>query len=362
MDAGQSTLLPVPLVLGPVAGATALAPEMRQTAFLYRRGSLGMRESALLGPEEVPVTASTLPLIEPCLVGAGRMFELFDYGLGELVRRVGPSLSTVTVHTYLLLDTSFGASLEGGELRSAVVGREVQRRLELALGIPTEVQVSTGDALGFAELLPEIAETLVRRSADVALVVALHSDLEPVRIAELAESHRLYGEEDADGLIPGEAAVFLTLSTPEVARRLGFAGGGEILGVASATDRARPDNDESAYEALALTYAFRKVVSESLGGPVGWVLSDVGRESHRIQEYQAILARSQDLLTMPQMHDFPAQSFGHLGAATAPLHVALASLAFAHGYAPSSSCVSLAGRDDGGRSCIGLVGATWSPG
>jgi 3-oxoacyl-[acyl-carrier-protein] synthase I len=350
----SSPALECPVGIVSVAGATALAPTLFESAFLHRRGSLGLRESALLDPTGASVTACTLPLIDPCLVGTPRLFELLECGLKELATSLDALDKSARLKVYLLLDSEYQGVLPEGGTRAEVVGAEVRLRLEAALGRRVPLTTLPGDVTAMAEALVPISAELNSGEVEVALVVALHSDIEPGRITELHATRRLFTDDNQDALTPGEACVMFTLTGQAAARRLGLGVSCWLRGLKTAYEKARPDNDESAFQALAMTFCFRAVAKElcDAGGKVGWMMSDLSRESFRISEYQAVLARCQDVFGMPQHHEFPGHAFGYLGAATFPLHVALCATAFRYGYSPAPYCVCLGGRDDGARAVL----------
>src|SRR5262249_19500867 len=128
----------------------------------------------------------------------------------------------------------------------------------------------------------------------------------------------------------------------------------EIHTAATAFDKARPDNDEPAFEAAGLTTAVRRAGAPltSTGRRAGWMLTDLGHETQRVFELQAISVRTRNLWCEPQLCDAPAQRLGYLGAAVMPLHLALAAEGFRRGLSPHPWAMSIAGSDGGERAAI----------
>lgn len=341
--------LPTVLVVNAVSACTALATSWVESAFLLRRGSSAVRESALVTPDEQPLAACAQPLLEPLLVGPARLFALTELAVADLPVELRGQLENLRLKVYPLLDQDHAGQLPNGQRRADVVGFELKARVESALrpGLPSDT--TARDVTAFAELLPRISEDLASGAADVAVVIAAHSDLSPERVSTLFAQDRLFTEDNDDGLLLGEGAVLLVLSTPDTTRHRRLPQLARILAVHRAFDRARPDNDESAFEAIGLTFAFRGAVAAAPAGKVGWVYSDLNFERYRVNEYQSVLARCQELMGPPQLHEFPSQRLGNLGAATGPLHVALAAAAWKYGFGASSHCLSLAGHEDGTR-------------
>lgn len=351
----DSTSLVTPLVVNAMGACTALAPTLQQTAFLLRRGSFAVRESAILLPDAQPASACALPLLDPYLVGPERLFALTELALGGLPKTFKERVSSLRLKVYPLLDQEYFGQLPNGQRRGDALGFALKARAENALHGSTPTEVTPRDATALAEILPQISADLNRGVADVALVVSAHSDLSPQRLSQLFQEQRLYSEDNDDGLLPGEAAVVLALSNPQTTRRCQLPGVARILAVHQAYDQARPDNDASAFDAVGLTFAFRRALEAAAVTRAGWLYSDLNFEHFRVKEYQAVLARCQDVMGPPQVHEFPGQRLGFLGCATVPMHVALAATAWAHGYGAAPTCLSLSGHDDGTRCGVVLA-------
>ena len=115
-----------------------------------------------------------------------------------------------------------------------------------------------------------------------------------------------------------------------------------VIGVGAGRERARPDNDDAAYEALGLTAAMRQATERlaAEGRTAGWLLTDLTYEMRRQNEWQSVWVRAQQVLGNPYVIEAPAQRIGYLGAAAMPLFVAMAATAWTHGYAPSSAALA----------------------
>lgn len=351
----NSTSLVTPLLVNAVGACTALAPTLRQTAFLLRRGSFAVRESAILTPDAQPASACALPLLDPYLVGPERLLALTELALGDFPEDFREKVSSLRLKVYPLLDQEYVGQLPNGQRRGDALGFALKTRVENALHGSTPTEITPRDATALAEILPQISADLNRGIADLALIVAAHSDLSPQRMSHLFDTDRLYSEDNDDGLLPGEAAVVLALSSPQTTRHGQLPCLARVQAVHQAYDQARPDNDASAFDAVGLTFAFRRALEAAAVNRAGWLYSDLNFEHFRVNEYQAVLARCQDLMGPPQVHEFPSQRLGFLGCATVPIHVALAATAWAHGYGAAPVCLSLSGHDDGTRCGVVLA-------
>lgn len=207
-----------------------------------------------------------------------------------------------------------------------------------------------------AALVPEALQALDARRASAVVLGGAHSDYDPRVIAALEASGRLFSSDNLDARIPGEAAAFFVLMRASDAARRRLRPIGHVLGVGGGRERARPDNDEPAHEALGLTAAVRQA-SEPLAADerrAGWMLTDITSEMRRVQEWQSVFVRAHGVLGRPYHIDSPAQRIGYLGAAALPLFVAMAATAWRHGYAPSPIALAVAGNDGGERAALVL--------
>ncbi len=354
-DPGSASFT-TPLLVNAVGACTALAPTLVQSAFLMRRGSFAVRESAILTPDAQPASACVLPLLDPFLVGPDRLLQLTERALRDLPADLRDKVSSLRLKIYPLLDEEYAGQLPNGQGRGDALGFELKTRVERAFHGSVPSEVTPRDATALAELLPQINTDLSRGVADVAIVVAAHSDLSPARVSHLFNTDRLYSEDNDDGLLPGEAAVVVAFSSPQTTRHCQLPCLARVLAVHQAYDQATPDNDASAFDAVGLTFAFRRALQAAAITQAGWLFSDLNFERYRVNEYQAVLARCQDLMGPPQVHEFPSQRLGFLGCATVPLHIALAATAWSHGYGAAPICLSLSGHDDGTRCAVVLSG------
>jgi 3-oxoacyl-[acyl-carrier-protein] synthase-1 len=342
--------------LGSIVAASAITPiglKSIDTAFSHRAGAAGVREAPLLDPEGEPITMCFVPVIDPLLAGPPRAVALAARALAELAEKLGPGARALRARLAIALDEHAGRKGPDGAVSAeAIAGGLLVHAREL-LSDP-RVEVSVRGAAGPGYLLPSLAESVASGAVDLAILGGVHTDYDPVRIDELATAGRLYRADRLDALIPGEAAAFVALMRPDAARRLGLAERAQLGPVATAHERARPDNDESAFTAMGLTSALRAALGPLAdeGLRVGWALTDLTFETFRHFELQSAMTRAQRFFCEPQHVDSPAQRMGHLGAAAMPLHLALTAEAFPRGFAPSPRAISLAGSDGGERAVV----------
>lgn len=343
-------------VLG-VGARTSVGLTARHTAFLLRTGAAGFNEAPLLDTNEEPVTIGSVPTLEPLMVGADRVLLLAQAALDEALDVLGEGVAGLRVRVVLGLDEilgrKVGTSPTHADMLAASIHTHVMKRR------PAAVQVE-GVARGEASpglRLTAACEELARGEADVVLLGGAHSDYDPEIIERLSSQGRLFGASNVNGVIPGESAAFLVLATPAFARKVQLPPRAWLHGVGTGFEKAGPDNDEPAAEALGITMAIETAAAglEADKLQAGWILTDVTAEMHRLLEWQSASVRAQRFLGKPQWVDAHANRLGRLGAAALPLHVAIACTAWRHGFAPHALALSTVGSDSGER-----VATLWS--
>ena len=340
-----------------VGARTPIGLSAIETGFAYRAASVGMREAPLVEEEGGdPITMCFLPTIDPLLTGADRAAALAIPALDEAIRGVGLALQQMRVKLVLCMDEHLGAPGPSGHLLGATVGAHVIQRASMHAP-QTHLETSIRGPAGPGLALQGVYDALARGSIEAAILGGVHTDYDPDRVRALASAGRLFKTDNLDSIIPGEHAAFLVLMRPDVARTYKLRPLANLYAVGTAFDKARPDNDEPAFEAVGLTVAIRKA-----GAPLadarlraGWLLTDLSFERHRLYEHQSMVVRTQSLWTEPQQWDPPALRMGALGAAAIPIEIALACEGWRRGWAPHSVAFACAGNDSGERAALLLA-------
>jgi 3-oxoacyl-[acyl-carrier-protein] synthase-1 len=340
------------------AGAvTAIGLGATDTAFSHRAGAAGMREAPLVDGAGDRVTMCFVPILDPLACGGARAALLAARALDEALASIGPAASRLRVRLALNVGQELALPDADGALPVQAIASELVARASRQTA-HVALDVSVRGAAGPGYLVAPIAEALASGAIDAAVLGGVHTDYDPSRVAALDAAGRLFRPDRLDALIPGEAAAFVVLVRPEVARRLRLDERLAILHAATAYERARPDNDEPAFVATGLTAALRAGLAPigEAGLRAGWAITDLTFETFRHFELQAAMTRVQRHLCEPQQVDHPAQRMGHLGAAVMPLHLALAAEAYRRGFAPHRLGLSIAGSDGGERAVLLFAG------
>jgi 3-oxoacyl-[acyl-carrier-protein] synthase I len=181
-----------------------------------------------------------------------------------------------------------------------------------------------GGAAAFADALCLLRDRVVSN----AVVGGIDSYYHPDALAWLDQACRLHTLETENGFIPGEAAAFVVLGDASSSADRGLPV--ELVHAAIARETADPSLG------AAMTTILREMKAAA-GRTIGWVLSDVSVEAHRIAEWQ--LAAGRGSLACDAVHSRLVDALGELGAATGPVLAAIASTWWAAGCAPQDRAV-----------------------
>ena len=140
----------------------------------------------------------------------------------------------------------------------------------------------------------------------------------PVRrgaVEQLDAERRLHGPDTENGFIPGEGAAFVLVVSPRAARSLPTLG--RVVGL-STVDEPRPYGADEPCLGHGITLAVKRALAEGgVKGGLGWVLTDVTNERHRVDEWIYGFARNHAAFSREVVHEQPLLKTGDLGAAGA---------------------------------------------
>jgi 3-oxoacyl-[acyl-carrier-protein] synthase-1 len=330
---------------------TSVGLTARHTAFLLRAGLAGIGDGPLLDANDEPVPMGVVPTLDPLEVGGDRVQRLGLSALDDALVGIGGLPPETRVKAVVGIDRHLADARTDGPRRVESLHAAVAHRLRSTVpGAPDAVvEVVAQGEIGAALRMAELCDELTRGEIDVVFVGGAHSDYDPAILRVLSQEGRLFGPEETHGILPGECAAFVALTTSAFARRRGAPEQARLHAVGLAVDELRPENDEPAFAAVGLTSAVRTAVTALGDARAGWLLTDMTAEAHRVHEWQAMFVRTQRHWCEPHWVDAPAQKLGRLGASALPLHVALAATAWRHGFAPHGIAVSMVGSDEGER-------------
>ncbi|WP_375767144.1 hypothetical protein NR798_36490 [Archangium gephyra] len=218
-------------------------------------------------------------------------------------------------------------------------------RLKVVLN-PRRVRIFTEGSHGGYAALAAGREMVRRREFPACLVAGAESMMCARTLLRLYEQRRLLTEDNSDGIIPGEAAACVLLSS----HKQGLA---VIRGMGFAKEPSSLANDVP-LRADGLTAAARAALQEARLAlhDIDFRFSDAAGESFYFKEQALLVSR----VLGERKEEFPlwlcAEALGDTGVAAGLCGMAWAIAGWGRRYAPGPRAIGLAGNEQGGRAAV----------
>ena len=203
---------------------------------------------------------------------------------------------------------------------------------------------------------------LVEGALDACVVAGVDSYIEPETLEWIDECDQLHSAgalNNAWGFIPGEAAGALLLMRASIVKRMHLKPLATILGTGSAHEPKRIKT-QTICIGEGLTQAFRNTLTAlPAGTQVSDVYCDMNGEPYRADEYGFTCLRTKESFESPSEFVAPADCWGDVAAAGAPLHLMLSTIAAVKKYAHGNFVLAWASAE-GGERAAALLAASWS--
>ncbi len=269
-----------------------------------------------------------------------RWLFFLTHALQEILEHVG-----ATAFEELPLLIALPASPAGDSLSTESLARELSAQLNVTLD-SRRVRIFTAGAYGSYAALAAGRDMLRRREAPACVVAAAESMMCARTLLRLSEQQRLLTESNSDGVIPGEAAASVLLSSHHQALAA-------IRGIGFAREPSLLDNDVPlrADGLVACTQAALDDARCTLHD-IDFRFSDAAGESFYFKEQALLVSR----LLRERKQEFPlwlcAESLGDTGAAAGLCGMAWAISGWARHYAPGPRAIGFAGNEQGDRAAV----------
>jgi 3-oxoacyl-[acyl-carrier-protein] synthase I len=336
-----------PLGLGAAQSAAALRAGIsgveEHRLFINRPWTL--RQAALDPELETRLIGRGRSIHPDCLIGPGRLLALARSALSEACAPLKDSLADrLRLPLYVgLPEFRPGFAAQDAEAVRTALGKPE--------GLPVEIsEVSVfpdGHAAGLLALATAV-ERLRRGAFDVCLVGGVDSYFHPDTMDWLDKNRQLAGGDARSAFVPGEGAGFALLVSARVKERLGV----PLMRVlATATGK---ETKLIKTEDVCLGEGLTKTVQSAIdslgaGQKINDVICDVNGERYRGEEWGFVCLRLSQYFDDPTAYVSPADCWGDLGAASAPLFAILACQAAQHGYAKGPRTMLSASSEHGLR-------------
>jgi 3-oxoacyl-[acyl-carrier-protein] synthase-1 len=277
--------------------------------------------------------------------GPDRLLALAESALQEACAPLRDVSRSLRLPVYLALP-----ELRPGFDRSDV--ETVRRGLAGLVDLPihsTEVRaIPAGNAAGFAAFA-SAADTIERGEVQAALVGGVDSYLHSETLGWLDADLRIASAVSRSGFVPGEGAGFCLLANRTLCQRLGLPPLARVV-----TTHTGMEEKSMQTEAVCVGEGLAKTIQNACGdladlGPIDDVICDINGERYRSQEWGFVCLHLPRQISNPTAYLCPANCWGDVGAASAPLFAMLACHAAAYGFAAGSRSLLWAGSDGGLR-------------
>lgn len=200
-------------------------------------------------------------------------------------------------------------------------------------------------------------KTMATGRFDACVIAAVDSylDEETLRWLEASDQlHRAGPLNNAWGFTPGEAAAAVLLAAPHVVEQRGYEALAGVYGVGLGIE-SNCIKTETVCVGQGLTDAFRAALRYlPEGRTVTDVYCDLNGEPYRADEYAFASLRVKERLEAASEFVAPADCWGDVGAAGGVLHLQLAAIAGAKGYARGTAAL-VSGSSESGERGAALV-------
>jgi len=199
---------------------------------------------------------------------------------------------------------------------------------------PSQISLHPRGRSGVFECLTTARKWIERREAERVIVVSVDSLVDASALGWLMEDDRLKTDENAVGLVPGEAGAAVLLEDPAAATARGARVLAQLGGVATAGE---PQSFRDGH--LPSGRALAKVIEELRGAlgaketMAGLLISDLNGESWRAHELGCAQAAVSHIAWDRFQLVLPVRSTGDAGTATAGIQLAVACQALSRAYA-----------------------------
>lgn len=297
-----------------------------------------------------PMRAAIAPWLDINLRGIGR----FEALLFPAIDQVLEALEDSSLKTALALGLPTPRPGLPEDLQKALMGRIAQ---QYGAAFCATAAFPVGHAAGLIAL-EAACKKLVNGDFDACIVAGVDSYIEPETLEWLEECDQLHGAgplNNAWGFIPGEAAGAVLLMRGETAQRLGLEPLARVFSVGTGFEPKRIKT-ETVCIGEGLTQAFRAALASLPEGVrITDVYCDMNGEPYRADEYGFTCLRTKEAFEAASDFIAPADCWGDVCAAGGPLHIALAAIAGAKGYANGSFAFVWGSSESGERGAASVV-------
>ena len=322
--------MPSSIHIAGVGARTPVGLQAAPAAAAVRAGIAGLRAH----PYMVDCVGQPMPCaldaqIDPAIVGPERFVLLAAAALREACE---PLDEIGQRQLALPLFLALPEVRPGFSEKDAAAIRSGLSRLDgLPITLSTVTSFTEGHAAGLAALAAAVGQ-LEQGWFEMCLVGGVESYFHADTMEWLDENRQLAGTISRSGFIPGEAAGFCLLMTERSRHKLGLHGLAAVQACAVGREsKLIKTTDMCLGEGLSATVGDALRATVAHGERINDIYGDINGERYRGEEWGFVCLRQSNHFDDPLDYHAPANSWGDVGAASAPLFMMLACQAAARG-------------------------------
>jgi 3-oxoacyl-[acyl-carrier-protein] synthase I len=339
---------------------TPIGLHSASSAAAYRAAISGMGDHPfMIDQVGDPMLSALDALLDPSLMGPGRLLALADRPLREACTLLSDTRLRVRLPLYLALP----------EIRPGFTepdAQAVRSGIAALPGLPIELSqvnaLAEGHAAGLSALARAAAQ-INQGASEACLVGGVDSYFHPDTMEWLDENRQLAGAVSRSGFVPGEAAGFCLLMSDGALKRFGLRSLARVVSVGLSRE-TKLIKTPTICLGEGLTAAVRDAVRElqPQAESISDVVCDINGERYRGEEWGFVCLRLPTYFDNPTAYLSPADSWGDVGAASLPLFAMLACQASGGGYSNGSRAMLWASSEGGLRGACVIETATQTEG
>jgi 3-oxoacyl-[acyl-carrier-protein] synthase-1 len=335
-----------PIVVGALGASTPVGRDAWSSAAAVRAGISGFaRHPFMIDTAGEPMRVAMTPWLDVDCRGADRFEALLMPALTQALAPVHPAARLRVACALALPAPRPGLPADLDRRLCAAIGRAFPDRFT-AVGM-----FATGHAAGI--LAMDAARRQIDAGAfDACVVAGVDSYLDPVTLEWLEAEDQLHGAgplNNAWGFVPGEGAGAVLLAGADALSVAGAEPLGVVLSVGTGFERNRIKT-ETVCIGEGLTTAFREgLAGLPRGAQVTDIFCDMNGEPYRADEFGFTCLRTKEAFVSAADFVAPADCWGDVAAASAPLCLTLSAVAAKKGYANGAYALLWASSEGGAR-------------
>jgi 3-oxoacyl-[acyl-carrier-protein] synthase-1 len=305
-----------------VGARTPLGFNADSSIAAVRAGISGVSEHPFIVDQKVEPVRMALDFeLDPGLMGPERLILLAATALEEICHKLQP---VWTNHRKIPIFLGLPEERPGWTEEHKQTVRDGLRSQPMPVDFEPFELLPYGHASGLIALDTACKQIRTGR-AEVCIVAGVDSYLDLKTLEWLDENKQLATSYHRGAFFPGEGAGAIAVASDALVRRFRLESLAVIRGIGIATETKKIKTDtvclgEGLTESVKKAVMPLRLPQEAVDG----IICDINGERYRSEEWGFVILRLPDAMVDPTDYDLPASCWGDMGAASAPLFLAIA--------------------------------------